>query len=96
MEKIEKRYYDNGKLKEKIYFKDGVLHNENRPAWIWYYENGNIESEYYYINDMLHREDGPAMIFYNINGTISNMFYYINHEEYNDKIKYMLEVSKFK
>lgn len=39
-------YYENGKVKQKRWFIDGMQHQNNgKPSKITYYENGNIKSE---------------------------------------------------
>jgi len=41
---------------EERYYKDGLLHREDGPAWVENYQ------QKYYKNGELHREDGPAII----------------------------------
>jgi antitoxin component YwqK of YwqJK toxin-antitoxin module len=57
-------YHENGIIKVKEYFLNGIKHREDGPAEIWYYENGNISYEKYYLNDI------PQKIEYYKNGNI--------------------------
>mgnify|MGYP002507824257 CR=1 FL=1 len=79
MNKPIREYYNNGKIRRKLYRNiNDELHRENEPAWIEYYKNGNIKSIDYYINGVSHREDGPAIIGYYENGEVRFKTYFIN------------------
>ena len=71
--------YDNNGQRQiisKNWFKDGVRHRDNGPAFI-NYNNGQIIKKWYK-DGQLHRDDGPAIINYDINGQIISQAWYIN------------------
>lgn len=63
-------YYSNGKLKEILFYQDGMRHGEFKQ----YYENGQLESYGYYRNDEL---DGTIYYYYD-NGQPWKMVQYKN------------------
>lgn len=86
----DRSYFNNGKLRKrieyrvtkqrdllykKIYFHDGIVQRENKPAEIFYHFNGQVALEIYYENGEVHRTDGPAKIAYNRNGQIRGTLY---------------------
>ena len=91
----------NGKWTVKraeYWFKNGLKHRENRPAWIRYYEDGSIlDWEEWYKNDKLHREDGPAEIRYHDDGSIVEEGWYKNGQQHREdgpaRIRYFLNGS---
>ena len=76
---IEVRFNNkNFKLQSIFYYKNGVSHRDNKPAYIQYNDNGNIDVEAYFIHGKLHRLDGPAFISYYENKKIMKKSYYVN------------------
>jgi antitoxin component YwqK of YwqJK toxin-antitoxin module len=71
-------YFNNGNVKRKTYYKNGLEHNENGPSTIEYYENRNIRYVSYQINGKFHRIDGSAIIEYFDNNKPEEEVYYIN------------------
>lgn len=67
---IERSYYDNGQIKEKVSLKNGKPHG----MFCTYYENGRLESKCYF-NEGLRQGKG---IFYYPNGVIYQIVYYHN------------------
>jgi len=65
-------------LYQKRYYKFGVPHNSNGPAYTFYYENGVKSYELYYINGKLHNSNGPADIIYYIDGQKHQERYFDN------------------
>ena len=77
--KIEKEFYDSGKVFSERYSLNDKWHREDGPAYIWYNESGKISSEWYYLNDKCHhRENGPAVIWYYESGEIEKKEYFLN------------------
>lgn len=70
-------YFDENKVKQEIWYKNGLVHRENdEPAIIEYYENGNIKQKQWYVDGNLHREKKPAYIDYDENQKIILEKYY--------------------
>lgn len=73
------------------YFKDGKLHNDNKPAYLLYV-NKKLKCEEYYKNGKLHNLNGAASIEYYSNGHFEYKAYYQDGKLHNDngfaKIEY--------
>lgn len=76
--------HSTGRVASEEYFKGGIYHREDGPAFISYAEFG-IYCEDYYINNKRHREDGPAVIQYNPDGCICLQSYWLNGKLYNEQ-----------
>lgn len=66
-------YYENGNVKEKRWYKNGLLGKEekfwdDKPDLIQYYENGNEKRVEYHENGILCRDCAPSVIEYYENG----------------------------
>lgn len=79
------KFTRHGQIECMEWYKNGVLHRDNKPARMWFYnkkKNGIIRTELrgeeYFVNGEYHREDEPAIIFYYITGEIESMEYYTN------------------
>ena len=46
---VQRAYWENGKLKSELRYKNGKLNGE----CVWYYQNGNKLSQGFYVNDTL-------------------------------------------
>ncbi len=53
-------WYENGKLKERLWRKDGKKHRIDDPANETWHKNGSIESQEWWVEGRRHRLDGPA------------------------------------
>lgn len=59
------QFYENGDIKCKQWFTDGILNRPDKTAYIFYYENGSKESQQWFKNGKLHRDnDLPAYVKY--------------------------------
>jgi len=85
--KVEKIYYPNGKIKQKITFKDGNKECEFKS----YYENGQIKVQGTYKKD---KQEG-TFIWYYENGTIETKSFFINDKE-NGKVEQYYETDILK
>ena len=70
--------YESGATRTVKYFRDGLLHREDGPAYIGYYESGEIEYEGYRIAGEHHRVGGPARIGYLKTGEKRYEEYYVS------------------
>lgn len=73
--------FPNGNIRHLVYYKDGLRHNDNAPAYVEYYINGLIKRKIYWLNGNLHREDGPAYVWYNKDGTVSGKEYWLHNKK---------------
>lgn len=64
------------KIKLKIYYNKGVIHNDNGPSIVTYFKSGKIKKQYYYKNGLYYRNDGPAIIDFNYKGKVIRKQYY--------------------
>lgn len=71
------RYFDNGLLHSKTWYKNQQIHRDNGPAYILYHCNGTICLETWYKNGIAHNEFGPAKIVYNDDGSVKTRDYYL-------------------
>jgi hypothetical protein len=84
-------YFPNGNIRDCIYYNsEGVIHNENGPAYFLNSKNGQTIERHYYINGLIHNNLGPAIIIdykrkdYSIAiGTQKN--YYLNNKRLSKK-----------
>lgn len=111
-----KTWYNNGDYYKKIhnykrydeetkeYFKNGLRHRENKPAYLYetYKYRPIITQEKWYKDGMLHNEDGPASILIeDETDEINNPYYYSQNDyflnnEYYKKEKYDEHIKKIK
>lgn len=77
------KYFENGSIKEKVWFYNGKYHRCKVPAFFKYFENGNIENEEWYKNNECHRIDGPATTHYYDNGFSVLMIWRYRNKKHN-------------
>jgi len=77
-------YYNNGNIKNEIWYKNNIIHKDNGPAKIYYYENGNIDREIWYYNGIIHNNNGPAKIYYYENGNIDTEIWFQYGKRYRE------------
>jgi hypothetical protein len=82
MEEHKVEYYGNGTKAYEHWYKDGMIHRLDGPAYISYNDNGNKRFESWCKDDKLHREDGPARISYLDNGDKAYETWYLCGQEY--------------
>ena len=70
------RYSDG--TTEEFYYRDGKIHRDDGPAWIFRYADGSVLSEEYYRDGKIHRDDGPAWSFHTADGSVWREDYYRN------------------
>jgi antitoxin component YwqK of YwqJK toxin-antitoxin module len=77
---IKHRFYLNGNVESKEYYKNGVLHRDgDLPAVINYRKNGIVNYKHYYDDGKLNRDgDLPAVLTYHPEGTLAYEGYYKN------------------
>jgi len=85
-------YYDTQqtKIKYRMHYKHGKIHNLYGPAYIHYYNQTPLTKycETYMANDKIHRDDNkPAVIIYNKKGQVSKLEYYVNDIKIKEEIK---------
>ncbi len=92
---IRKSYYNNGKIKLEVYYKNGEYHRDgDKPAWYGYHIDGQVRCKSYYKSgDYCRNGDKPAKTIYYGNGQIESEIYYEGGEYYREngkpaKIKY--------
>jgi len=76
--------FNNSKVDKEIYYINGLIHREAKPAYISYYESGEIMYEIWYNNNNCHRVEGPADIFYYQNGMIKSERYWIMNKRHRE------------
>lgn len=70
-------YYQNGKIKEKVYFSNGLIFNDKYPAHIRFHVNGNPSYEAFYkIPGKKHNDQGACIFKRDINGKSISISYY--------------------
>jgi antitoxin component YwqK of YwqJK toxin-antitoxin module len=84
MEEYKVEYYDNGNKDYESWYKDGLYHRLDGPAWISYYDNGNKDYESWYKDGSYHRLDGPALISYNQDGSKYYETWDLCNQEYSE------------
>jgi antitoxin component YwqK of YwqJK toxin-antitoxin module len=78
-------YYNNGNIKNQIWYQNNIIHKENGPAKIYYYQDGTIDREIWYYYGIIHRNDGPAKIYYYENGSVDTEIWFQNGKRYREK-----------
>jgi hypothetical protein len=97
--------YEQYQETTKEYFKNGLLHRENKPAYVYetYKYRAIITIEEWYKDGMLHNEEGPAYVktedeMHDINDPYyyREKLYFLNNEEYKEEKKYDEYITEIK
>ena len=82
-EQILDYHFQNGRLSERLYIKNGKRHRDEHkgPAYYRFNKNGWVETEVYWQNGICNRTNGPACIWYNADGSVFHEGYYKNGVE---------------
>jgi hypothetical protein len=83
--KICESFGDNQTLISRIWYRNGLRHRLDGPAYENFYADGTPHSHIWYQDDKFHRIDGPAIKYYNESGKCTAVEYWFNGKKVSKK-----------
>ena len=77
---VSTEYYSNDKIhRQKVFDRDGNLHNDVKPALIEYYKSGRVKRYEFYQRNKLHRENNAAIEVFSEDGRVHLELHYYHY-----------------
>jgi antitoxin component YwqK of YwqJK toxin-antitoxin module len=78
---VKNTYYTDSSLETVSYYKNGILHRLDGPAYLWYRKDGSLFTVSYIREGKFYREDGPAFIQYSREGRMNYVEFWMDDKQ---------------